>query len=89
MCIPAQAPNSDAAHKWINWILEAQVGADLSNYNQYATPNAASMPFITPEDVTNPGIYPTEDIMKTLHFTKDLGKDNRLMDEAWTRAKSH
>jgi len=27
--------------------------------------------------------------MKKLHFTKDLGKDNRIMDEAWTRAKSH
>jgi len=26
--------------------------------------------------------------MKKLHFTKDLGKDNRIMDEAWTRAKS-
>lgn len=89
MCIPAKAPNPDAAYKWINWVLEPQVGADLSNYNQFATPNAASMPYITPEDIKNPGIYPTEDIMKTLHFTKDLGKDNRIMDEAWTRAKSH
>ena len=89
MCIPAQAPNPDAAHKWINWILEPEVGAELSNYNQYATPNEASMPFITPEDKVNPGIYPTPEIMKTLHFTKDLGKDNRLVDEAWTRAKSH
>jgi spermidine/putrescine transport system substrate-binding protein len=89
MCIPAKAPNPDAAHKWINWILDAKVGASLSNYNQFATPNAASMPYITPEDIKNPGIYPTPDIMKTLHFTTDLGKKNRLMDEAWTRAKSH
>lgn len=89
MCIPAKAPNAEAAHKWINWILEAEVGAELSNYNQYATPNAASEAFITPEDLKNPGIYPTPDIMKTLHFTTDLGKENRIMDEAWTRAKAH
>ena len=89
MCIPAQAPNPDAAHKWINFVLDAQVGADLSNYNQFATPNEASMQYITPEDLENPGIYPTPDIMKVLHFTKDLGKDNQLMDQAWTRAKSH
>jgi len=89
MCIPAKAPNPDSAHKWINWILEPEVGAQLSNYNQYATPNQASMPHITPEDLKNPGIYPTEDIMKVLHFTKDLGKDNKIMDAAWTRAKSH
>jgi spermidine/putrescine transport system substrate-binding protein len=88
MCIPAKAPNPDAAHKWINWILEPEVGAELSNYNQYATPNAAAEAFITPEDLKNPGIYPTPQIMESLHFTKDLGKDNRIMDEAWTRAKT-
>jgi spermidine/putrescine transport system substrate-binding protein len=89
MCIPGKAPNPDAAHKWINWILEPEVGAELSNYNQYATPNQAAEAFITPEDLKNPGIYPTPAIMKKLHFTKDLGKENRIMDEAWTRAKSH
>ncbi|MFH1136481.1 MAG: spermidine/putrescine ABC transporter substrate-binding protein [Pseudomonadota bacterium] len=89
MCIPAKAPNAEAAHKWINWILEAKIGAQLSNYNQYATPNEAAMEFITPEDKVNPGIYPTPESMKVLHFTKDLGKDNRLVDAAWTRAKSH
>lgn len=89
MCIPAKAPNVAAAHKWINWILEPEVGAALSNFNQYATPNEAAMPFITPEDLNNPGIYPTPEIMATLHFTKDLGKDSRLIDEAWTRVKSH
>jgi spermidine/putrescine transport system substrate-binding protein len=89
MCIPAKAPNPSAAHKWINWILDPQVGAELSNYNQYATPNQAAEPYITPEDLKNPGIYPTPEIMQKLNFTKDLGKDNRIMDEAWTRAKSH
>ena len=89
MCIPSHAPNPDGAHQWINWILEPKVGAELSNYNQYATPNAAAEPFINPEDLNNPGIYPTPEIMAKLHFTKDLGKENRIMDEAWTRAKSH
>jgi spermidine/putrescine transport system substrate-binding protein len=88
MCIPAKAPNPDAAYKWINWILEPKIGAQLSNYNQFATPNQAAMPFITPEDKKNPSIYPTQEIMERLHFTKDLGKANRIMDEAWTRAKS-
>ena len=89
MCIPAKAPNPIAAHKWIDFVLDPKVGADLSNYNQYATPNQASLPFITPADLKNPGIYPDEQAMQRLFFTRDLGKDNRLMDEAWTRAKSH
>lgn len=88
MCIPAKAPNADAAHKWINWILDPKVGASLSNYNQYATPNDAAIPYITPEDLKNPGIWPTPEIMKTLYFVKDLGKDNKIIDQAWTRVKS-
>jgi len=35
------------------------------------------------------GVWPTPEIIETLVFTKDLGKDNHIMDEAWTRAKSH
>ncbi|MFH2091562.1 MAG: spermidine/putrescine ABC transporter substrate-binding protein [Pseudomonadota bacterium] len=89
MCIPAKAPNLDAAHQWINWVLEPRVGASLSNYNQYATPNDAAIPFLNKEDLDNPGIWPTPEIMKTLSFVKDLGKDNKMVDQAWTRAKSH
>ncbi|MEW6264212.1 MAG: spermidine/putrescine ABC transporter substrate-binding protein [Thermodesulfobacteriota bacterium] len=89
MCLPVKAPNPEAAHKWINFVLDARNGAELSNFNQYATPNEAAMKFIKAGDLKNPGIYPTQEMMKTLHFTKDPGKDMRLIDEAWTRAKSN
>ena len=89
MCIPAKAPNLEAAHQWINWILEPKVGASLSNYNHYATPNEAAIPWLDKKDVENIGVWPTPEIMKTLVFTQDLGKGNRLMDQAWTRAKSN
>ncbi|NOX32406.1 MAG: spermidine/putrescine ABC transporter substrate-binding protein, partial [Deltaproteobacteria bacterium] len=42
MCIPAKAPNLDSAYKWINWVLDPKVGAALSNYNHFATPNQAA-----------------------------------------------
>ena len=89
MCIPAEAPNPDAAHKWINWILDPKVNASLSNFNHYATPDDAAKPYLNKEDLENPGVWPPPEVMKSLYFTKDLGKDNRIMDEAWTRAKSH
>ena len=89
MAIPAKAPHPDAAHKWINWILEPKVGAELSNYNRYATPNEASLPFILPEDLKNEEIYPGPETMKRLQYVADLGAALRLYDEAWTRIKSH
>lgn len=88
MAIPAKAPNVEAAHKFINFILDPKIGAQLSNFNRYATPNAAAKPFITPADLKNTAIYPTPEVMKKLEFILDLGKDTRLYDETWTTVKS-
>jgi spermidine/putrescine transport system substrate-binding protein len=88
MAIPAKAPNVEYAHAFINWVLDPKNGAKLSNWTQYATPNAAAKPYITPEDLQNPAIYPSEETMKTLEFINDLGKDNRYYDELWTMIKT-
>lgn len=88
MAIPAGAPHVDYAHTFINWVLDANNGAALSNWTQYATPNKAAKEFITPEDLSNPAIYPSEETMKTLEFITDLGKDNRYYDELWTMIKT-
>ncbi|MGK0620133.1 polyamine ABC transporter substrate-binding protein [Meiothermus cerbereus] len=88
MMIPAKAPNPEAAHLFINFILEPMVGAQLSNFNRYATPNKAALPHIRPEDRKNPAIYPDAQVMKHSEFILDLGKDNRIYDEVWTAVKS-
>ena len=88
MAIPSKAPHRDMAEKFINYILDAKVGAQLSNFNQYATPNKASLEFITPADLKNAAIYPTDDQMKVLEFTKDLGAKGPWYDELWTSIKS-
>jgi spermidine/putrescine transport system substrate-binding protein len=64
------------------------VGARLSNFNRFATPNAAAKAFITPADLQNPTIYPPPEIMAKLQFVQDLGKNSRLYDELWTQIKA-
>jgi len=88
LVIPSQAPHRDTAEKFLNYILDAKIGAQLSNFNQYATPNKAAKAFITPEDLANPAIYPSAEMMEKLEFINDLGDGNRLYDEAWTQVKS-
>jgi spermidine/putrescine transport system substrate-binding protein len=88
LCVPDKAPHRDLAEKFINYILEPSVGAQLSNFNQYATPNQASLPFINPADRKNPAIYPTPEIMSRLEFVQDLGATNQLYDELWTQVKA-
>lgn len=88
MTVPAQAPHPDAAHKFINFILDAEVGAKLSDFNCYASPNAASLGLIRKEDRDNPAIYPSADELKRLEFLEDLGPDTKLYDEVWTAIKT-
>jgi spermidine/putrescine transport system substrate-binding protein len=88
LAVPAKAPHRDAAEKFIDFILDAKIGAQLSNFNQYATPNKAAKAFVAPEDLANPAIYPPPEMMAKLEFVTDLGEDNRLYDELWTAIKS-
>jgi len=88
MTIPAQAPHPDAAHKFINFILDPRVGAKLSDFNRCATPNAASLALIRRADRDNPAIYPSPDDLKKLEYLEDLGPDTRLYDELWTAIKA-
>lgn len=84
LCIPTGAPHPDMAHKFIDFILDAEIGAQLSNYTAYGTPNAASLPLVDEELRTNPGIYPPDSVKANLFYIESLGEADLLYDEAWT-----
>jgi len=89
MAIPADAPNPDNAHAFINYILEPQVAADITNYVWYANPNAAADEFVDPEILSDPAIYPTEAVMANLFAIKarSVQYDQRLT-AAWQRIRA-
>lgn len=88
LAITKNAPHRDLAHTFINYILDPKIGAQLSNFNQYATPNKASLALISAEDRANPAIYPTAEMMEKLQFSKDLGADSKIYDTLWTAVKA-
>ena len=46
LAIPADAPHPENAHKFINFIMDAQITADITNYVWYANANTASLPMV-------------------------------------------
>lgn len=88
LAVPARAPHRDMAEKFIDYILDPKIGAQVSNFNQYATPNQAALEFINPDDRSNPVIYPPPDVMKRIEFVKDLGPRSAWYDELWPSIKS-
>ena len=90
MCIPKGAPNKAIAEKFINYILEPEIGATLSNFIRYGTPNEASVPFINPDDIDNTTIYPPQDVRKRLFFLANLGTETEdLYQQVWAEVITH
>ncbi len=90
MVVPAHAPQPEAAHRFIDYILRPEVGARLANFNRYATPNRAALPHVDAKDRADPGVYPPPEMMETgkLEYIQDLGHATQLYDEVWTAVKS-
>jgi spermidine/putrescine-binding protein len=87
MAIPANAPHPCTAHAFINFLLDAENGAELTNYNWYGSPNAAAEEFIWPEILEDPAIYPPPEVMENLEFIADLGELNALYERLFTEAR--
>ncbi|MCB9436656.1 MAG: spermidine/putrescine ABC transporter substrate-binding protein [Anaerolineales bacterium] len=73
LAIPVDAPEPELAHAFIDYVLDPQVGADISNYTAYASPNQAAidMSLIDEDFLSDPAIYPTDEVMDRLYFIAD------------------
>jgi putrescine transport system substrate-binding protein len=87
--VPADAPNKDAAYKFLDFMLRPEVIARASNYTQYANANLPATPLVDAEVRGNPNVYPTPEVFKRLFVTTD--KDQALLREVtrmWTRVQT-
>jgi putrescine transport system substrate-binding protein len=89
MAIPADAPNAQNAHAFINYILRPEVHASLTNKVFYANPNKESRKFVKPEVANNPTVFVTPAQMATMKPPKALTNDiRRLVTRVYTSFKS-
>ena len=88
MAIPKGAKHPGNAEKFMNYILEPKVGAALTNFVYYGSPNKAAEQFILKEILDNPLIYPPADVLAKLPFQKDIGEDELKYSDRWTEVKT-
>ncbi|KIQ53603.1 polyamine ABC transporter substrate-binding protein [Meiothermus taiwanensis] len=81
-----KSPNHELAYKFINFLLEPQIAAQISNSIGYATPVAAAMDQIAEKD--NPIIYPSPEIRERLELLADLGEQADAFNKVWAEVKS-
>lgn len=88
LAILADASSPCTAHTFLNFLLDAENGAQLTNWTYYASPNAAASEFIDDEVLDNEAIYPDEQTRDNLHFLEDTGDAEILFTDLFTQAKS-
>ncbi len=88
MAIPFDAPHPCTAHTFINWLLDGEQGAALSNWNYYGTPNSASIDLLDDElnaFITDPTVLTGG--QETLESIIDTGDFETNYADAFSRAK--
>ncbi|MCF8482468.1 MAG: polyamine ABC transporter substrate-binding protein [Rhodospirillum sp.] len=89
MGIPADAPHPENAQAFINFILDPQITADISNYVWYANANIKSTALVVEDVRNNPGVYPSAEVMSKLFIQKTATpKYERLRTRSWNKVKT-
>jgi spermidine/putrescine transport system substrate-binding protein len=87
MTLLKDAPNPDMAYAFINYILEPEIGGQLTNWVFYPSPNAAAYDYIDEEIRSNPVIFLSAEEQARLDYTLDV-ENLELYDLIWTQIKS-
>ncbi|HEY7748010.1 MAG TPA: polyamine ABC transporter substrate-binding protein [Aestuariivirgaceae bacterium] len=87
--IPADSPNPDGAHQFLNYMMEPEVIAKCTNFTNYAHANKAAIAFTDKSVLEDPAVFPSDDIKKRLYMTATLSqKAERVRTRAWNKIKT-
>ena len=73
MVIPKTSQNIEGAHAFINFMLDAENGAQNADYVGYSTPNTAAWALMDEEVITDERFYPSEELRARLEVYENLG----------------
>ena len=87
MAIPVTAEHPCTALTFMNFILDAENGGELTNYTYYMSPNLAAYAYIDPEILSDEMVFPSKETMAKLEFIADVGDFSLQYSDAFAQAK--
>ena len=88
ICIPAKSRHLDEVYEFINFVMEAEIAAEIVNDVSYAGPNLAANAFIDKAILEDPSIYPPDEVLARCEFVENIGEAAVLLDQLWTEIKA-
>lgn len=89
LVVLTDAPNPELAQVFMDYILHPQVGADITNFTNYASPNGTAIEasLIDEAILTNTALTPSEETRQSLVFFTDIGEAEEIYLNAWEEVK--
>lgn len=87
LCIPTDAPNPEAANRFIAFYLDPAVSARNSEANQVDTGNQAASDEVDDDLAADPAVFPPSDVEQRLVVLQDLGSAEDRYRDAWKSIK--
>ncbi len=87
--IPVGAPHPEAAYAFLNFLMDPQVIAGITNEIYYGNANLAANAYVRPDILNDPILYPTPDIEARLYPNVEASIAlERIRTRIWTRIKT-
>jgi len=88
MVILKSAPHPAAAHLWINYMLDPQVQAAISNYVWYAPVIGEARQYLDEYIRNHPAVFPPEEALAKCEFYRAYtGKAEEIREQIWEELK--
>ena len=88
LCIPKGALHTQAALKFIDYILRPDVSKRISEKFPYTNPNAQARKLLSPQQLGNPASYPTSPRAQHLEVFHDIGSAMQDIAQLMTEIRS-
>ncbi|WP_160061241.1 ABC transporter substrate-binding protein [Psychromonas sp. L1A2] len=85
--IPKGAENVENAHKFIDYVLRADIGKIILEGVGNSTPNRATISLLSEEMRNNPMVVPPAEVIEKGSFHRDLGEVNAIYEKYWQMLK--
>jgi spermidine/putrescine transport system substrate-binding protein len=86
--VPVNAPSRTLAYKFINYLLDPRVAANLTNENFFPNPITASRRFVDRIILKGPA-YINPFLASNVHVIEDLGEVDSIYYREWQRFRDH
>jgi len=86
--VPKSAPNVDGAYAWMNFILQPEVAAMISQNLNISTPNSSGIELLPQKLKDNKNLFPEAALLEKCERITPLGDFEEVYERYWTRLTS-